>query len=118
MSNASDATSNGAVLDRLFGVIEKRKGGDPEESYTARMMERGREHIVKKMAEESAEVVIAYLGETAEDTARESADLFYHLLVLWADKGVKPEDVWKILEEREGTSGLEEKRKRKHGMGL
>lgn len=108
----SDETA--AVLDRLFEVIASRKGGDPESSYTAKLFDRGREKIAQKLGEEAVETVIAGLAAGGDPKAltAESADLLYHLLVLWADAGVRPEDVWAELQRREGTSGIEEKNNR------
>lgn len=97
------------VLERLFAVIESRRGADAASSYTAKLFDRGREAITGKISEEAAEVVEAALGEGPQRLASESADLLYHLLVLWADGGIRPDDVWAELERRQGTSGLEEK---------
>ena len=97
------------VLERLFAVIDSRRGGDPGGSYTARLFADGRARIARKTGEEALEVVIAALGEGKEKLAAESADLLYHLLVLWADADVKPNDVWEELARREGVSGLAEK---------
>ena len=98
-----------AALDRLFAVIEARKGADPSESYTAKLLAGGTAAINAKITEEAAEVVAAALDEGAEALTRESADLLYHLCVLWADQGIRPADVWAELARREGTSGLAEK---------
>lgn len=97
------------VLERLFAVIDSRRGGDPGGSYTARLFADGRARIARKTGEEALEVVIAALSEGKEKLAAESADLLYHLLVLWADADVKPNDVWEELARREGVSGLAEK---------
>lgn len=101
------------ILDRLFATVANRKGADPETSYTARLFAKGRAKICQKLGEEGVETVIAGTAGTSDQVAAESADLLYHLLVLWADAGVKPEEVWAILEKREGTSGLAEKAARK-----
>jgi len=100
---------DGRVLERLFATIEERKGADPGTSYTARLLGKGKAKIAKKTGEEAVEVVIAALAEGREEIAAESADLLYHLLVLWAATGVKPRDVWAQLARREGTSGIAEK---------
>jgi phosphoribosyl-ATP pyrophosphohydrolase len=107
---ADDPTA--AALDRLFGVIEARKSADPDSSYTAKLLAGGTPAITAKITEEAAEVVAAALGEGADALTRESADLLYHLCVLWADQGIRPEDVWAELARREGTSGLAEKASR------
>jgi len=100
------------VLEELYAVIEARKSGDPETSYTAKLFSDGREKIARKMAEEAIEAVLASVTETPERLASESADVLFHLLVLWADAGVQPADVWAELAKRSGTSGIEEKRAR------
>ena len=106
---------DGSVIDRLFAVIEDRKTVDPEESYTARLHAGGRAGIVRKTGEEAVETIIAAMAGDAGEVARESADLLYHLLVLWSDAGVRPADVYAELARREGVSGLEEKRRRGGG---
>ncbi len=102
-----------AVLDDLFRIIESRRGDDPTESYTAKLMARGLDKMCEKVGEEAFEVVVAALRQGRERVTEESADLLYHLLVLWAETGVEPKDVWAVLEERQGISGLKEKKSRK-----
>jgi phosphoribosyl-ATP pyrophosphohydrolase len=104
-----------SVLERLHAVIESRKGADPESSYTAKLFGKGLKKITQKVGEESSETMIAALVEDEEALAGESADLLYHLLVLWSARGLAPEKVWVKLAEREGVSGLEEKAARKKG---
>jgi phosphoribosyl-ATP pyrophosphohydrolase len=100
------------ILDRLFAVIESRKGADPSSSWTAKLLAGGPEKIAKKVGEESAETIIAALTQDNAALANESADLLYHLLLLWAAKGIAPADVWRALQAREGQSGIEEKASR------
>jgi phosphoribosyl-ATP pyrophosphohydrolase len=100
------------VLARLFDVIESRKGGDLERSYTARLLAAGKPEIVRKIGEEATEVLTAALAEGRTEVIAESADLLYHLLVLWAAEGIQPAEVWAELARRGGTSGIEEKRSR------
>lgn len=107
--NDTDAT----ILDRLYAVIDSRKGADPSESWTAKLLAGGPEAIARKVGEESAETIIAALSQDRDALAGESADLLYHLLVLWAAKGVAPADVWRVLAAREGISGIAEKASRK-----
>ena len=102
----------GPVLDRLWQVIQSRRGADPQSSYTARLFARGRAKIAQKLGEEAVEAVIEGVGENPAALVGESADLLYHLLVLWAAAGICPTDVAAELARREGTSGIEEKRGR------
>ncbi len=106
-------TTDEKILLRLFEVIKERKSADPETSYTARLLAKGTNKIAQKLGEEAVETAIAAVSEGNERLVRESADLLYHLLVLWADKGVTPPDVWEELERRFGTSGIAVKEARK-----
>jgi phosphoribosyl-ATP pyrophosphohydrolase len=100
------------ILDRLFAVIDSRRGADPKSSYTAKLLSEGRARIARKFGEEAIEAVIAATeGDKAALTA-ESADVLYHLLVAWADAGLAPADIWAELERREGVSGIDEKNSR------
>jgi phosphoribosyl-ATP pyrophosphohydrolase len=101
------------ILVRLYEVVKERKSADPESSYTARLYAKGTNKIAQKLGEEAVETVIAAVDEGNDRLVRESADLLYHLLVLWADKGVLPGDVWEELERRFGTSGVAVKEARK-----
>lgn len=107
------AESSGRVLDQLFDTLKDRRGGDPEKSYTAKLFARGLPKIAQKLGEEAVETVIAALAETPDRVIGESADLLYHLLVLWAECDIEPYQVWNELETRIGTSGIEEKKSRK-----
>lgn len=107
------AGPDAGVLEELFAVIESRRGGDPQASYTARLLGEGRGRIARKLGEEAVELVVAALSEP-ERVAAESADLLYHLLVLWADAGLQPAQVWAELARRQGLSGLAEKAARRH----
>jgi phosphoribosyl-ATP pyrophosphohydrolase len=102
----------GPALDRLWRVIQSRRGADPQTSYTARLFSRGRAKIAQKLGEEAVEAVIEGVGDNPAALVGESADLLYHLLVLWAAAGISPTDVGAELARREGTSGLAEKRAR------
>jgi len=102
-----------AVIARLFDTIASRGGGDASGSYTAKLLARGTDKIAQKLGEEAVETVIAAVTKDRDGTIGESADLLYHLLVLWADAGIHPEDVLAELERREGTSGIAEKASRK-----
>ena len=102
-------TAPAAVLARLFDVIESRHGGDPEKSYVARLLAQGPEKIAQKVGEEAVETVIAALGSDRDAITRESADLLFHLMILWAATGLRPDDIYAELARREGTSGIAEK---------
>ena len=97
------------VLDDLYAVLLSRKEADPESSYTARLFAKGEAKIAQKLGEEAVETVIEALRGDNAALAAESADLLYHLLALWAARGVAPDEVWSALEARQGTSGLVEK---------
>lgn len=101
------------AIDSLFAVIASRQGADPETSYTAKLFAKGRGKIAQKVGEEAVETVIAALSQGPDKLVSESADLLYHLLVLWAEAGIGPDQVWAELERRAGTSGIEEKNSRK-----
>jgi phosphoribosyl-ATP pyrophosphohydrolase len=109
--NSPDIDSH--VLDRLFVVIDSRKGANPDTSYTARLFSRGRQQIAKKLGEEAVEAVIEGVRGDRPKLVNESADMLYHLLTLWAASGVEPDAVWAELARREGLSGVAEKAKRK-----
>ena len=106
------AAELGPTLDRLWQVILSGRGGDPQTSYTARLFTRGRAKIAQKLGEEAIEAVIEGVADNPSALVGESADLLYHLLVLWAAAGVSPADVAAELIRREGTSGIDEKRAR------
>ena len=103
------------TLERLFATIRARKGGDPETSYTAKLFARGRSKIAQKLGEEAVECVIEGMLGDKDKLREESADLLYHLLVLWADLGLEPAEVWAEIERRRGMSGIEEKAGRRGG---
>ncbi|MBK1659791.1 phosphoribosyl-ATP diphosphatase [Paracraurococcus ruber] len=112
-TDAADAT----VLDRLWETVEARRvAGDVAHSHSARLMARGTAKVAQKLGEEAVECVIeATQGHRAE-TILESADLLYHLMVVWVDAGIRPEEVWTELRRREGISGIAEKAARPKGI--
>jgi phosphoribosyl-ATP pyrophosphohydrolase len=103
------------ALDKLFATIASRKGVDPSQSYTAKLLAGGVEKCAKKFGEEATEAVIAAIQKDKTELAKESADVLYHLAVLWAASGLTPDDVYAVLKAREGQSGLEEKAARPKG---
>lgn len=101
--------SKDQILQDVFAVIEARKGSDPKESYVASLYAKGTAKIAEKVGEEAVEAVIEAVKGDQQALAAESADLLFHLMVLWADQGLKPADILAILEGRMGTSGHAEK---------
>jgi len=101
------------VLARLAAVIESRRGGDPEASYVARLLARGEDAILKKIGEEATETVIAAKSGDRAALVHETADLWFHCLVLLGREGIAASEVLAELERREGRSGIEEKASRK-----
>jgi phosphoribosyl-ATP pyrophosphohydrolase len=100
------------TLYKLFNTIQGRKGADPEQSYVAKLMSKGVAKIAKKVGEEGVETSIAAVEANKDATIRESADLMFHLMILWSIMNITPEDVMKELERREGVSGIAEKNSR------
>jgi len=101
------------VLSRLADVIETRRGGDPQRSYVARLLAQAPDSILKKIGEEATETVMAAKDAEPERIVAETADLWFHCLVMLAHFGLRPEQVLAELARRAGTSGLEEKALRK-----
>jgi phosphoribosyl-ATP pyrophosphohydrolase len=106
-------TDLGEALDRLWDTIESRRGASADSSYTARLLAAGPVTIVRKFGEESLEAIIEAVNGDSAALTRESADVLYHLLVLWAAVGLTPGDIAAELTRREGVSGIEEKRNRR-----
>ena len=94
------------VLARLFETIEKRSKYDPSQSYTAKLLSEGKEKCIAKLKEESLETVEAAEKEQVSQIIYESADLIYHLLVLWKKFDLTPDQIYTELENREGKTGL------------
>jgi phosphoribosyl-ATP pyrophosphohydrolase len=102
-----------AVLKNLADVIDSRKGGDASESYVARLFALGEDAMLKKVGEEATEVVLAAKNGTPDRIICETADLWFHCMVMLSHYGLRPEDVLAELGKRAGTSGLEEQALRK-----
>ena len=100
------------VLDRLFETVQSRRGTDPALSHSARLMARGRKKIAQKFGEEAVECLIEAVAGKTSELVSESADVLYHLIVMWVDAGVTPDAVWHELRRREAMSGVEEKASR------
>ena len=101
------------TLERIAAVIEARRGGDPETSYVARLLGRDEDAVLKKIGEEATETVLAAKSGDRLHLVRETADLWFHCLILLARRGLGPGDVLAELKRREGISGIDEKAARK-----
>jgi phosphoribosyl-ATP pyrophosphohydrolase len=101
------------VLDRLWATVLSRKDASPEESHSARLLSRGTAKVAQKFGEEAVECLIEAVAGRPDALISESADVLYHLMVLWVDAGVRPEQVWMELGRREGVSGIAEKAARR-----
>jgi phosphoribosyl-ATP pyrophosphohydrolase len=97
------------VVDRLWSVVMERRTADPAISHSARLLSRGIAKVAQKFGEESVECIIEAVAGNKTALVAESADVLYHLLVLWVSAGVHPSEVWTELERREGVSGIAEK---------
>lgn len=97
------------ILERLADVIESRKSGDPEQSYVSRLFAHGPDAILKKIGEEATETVIAAKDGDRLRIVGETADLWFHCLIMLAQFGLRPTDVLAELRRREGISGIDEK---------
>lgn len=101
------------ILGRLAETLEARKQADPSASYVAKLYARGLDAILKKVAEEAAETIMAAKDGVREKIVYETADLWFHSLVLLARQGIHPHEILAELARREGLSGLDEKAARK-----
>ena len=97
------------ILSRLAETLESRKGADPASSYVAKLYAKGLDTILKKVGEEAAETIIAAKGGDKKQLVYETADLWFHSMVLLASQGLHPNDVLNELARREGISGIDEK---------
>ncbi len=113
MDNCQDSTA--IVLDQLANVIKSRKNADPEISYTAQLLNDGISEIARKVGEEAVECVVSSFSNNKKELIDESADLLYHLLVLWTANEISPYEVWNEISRREGVSGILEKAGRVKG---
>ncbi len=100
------------ILNKLAAVLEHRKQADPDSSYVASLHARGEDTILKKIAEESAELIIAGKSGDRQAVVHETADLWFHTMVLLSSLDLKPNDILLELDRRFGQSGLDEKASR------
>ena len=109
--------ANAMVLDQLWQTVEQRRlAGDIVSSHSARLMARGTAKVAQKFGEEAVECVIEATLGNRDATVLESADVLYHLMVIWVDAGIRPEEVWAELARRQGISGIAEKAARPAGI--
>ena len=101
------------VLERLAATIEARRGGDPDKSYVARLLSCDEDALLRKISEEATEAVLAAKSGDRLHLVRETADLWFHCLVMLARYGLGPRDVLAELQRREGISGIDEMAQRK-----
>ena len=114
MDSAKEVSNlNDAILERLARVIDTRKSGDPETSYVARLFAKGGDAVLKKIGEEATEVVMAAKDGQPAAIVAETADLWFHCMIMLAQHNLRPSDVLAELARREGLSGLDEKAARK-----
>ena len=97
------------ILARLAATLEARKSADPQSSYVAKLYAKGTDTILRKIGEEAAETILAAKGGDREQIIYETADLWFHCLVMLAHAGLHPDDVLNELARREGLSGIDEK---------
>lgn len=114
----SEAAPSAAVLDRLWAVVNSRRNADPAISHSARLLSRGTAKVAQKFGEEAVECLIEAASGTHAGLVAESADVLYHLLVMWVNADLHPGEVWAELQRREGVSGIAEKAARAKAMPL
>ena len=100
-------------LEKLAAVVESRKGADPGTSYVAKLLAAGEDAVLKKVGEEATETVMAGKDGDRRRIVAETADLWFHTIVMLAHYGLKPSDVLAELRRREGISGIDEKESRR-----
>ena len=107
------SNSFATTITELQAVIKDRQDADESASYVAKLSKRGRKKIAQKVGEEAVEVAIAATENDPKEVVQESADLLFHLLVLWEKMGIDANDVGTELASRAGISGIDEKKNRK-----
>ena len=99
------------IIKELFTILTKRKKISEKQSYTSHLI-KNPELLAKKIGEESSELIIDFLKKDKEGVIKESADVIYHILVIWVFLGINPQDIWNELSSRKLKSGIEEKKDR------
>nr|WP_246503910.1 phosphoribosyl-ATP diphosphatase [Plastoroseomonas arctica] len=105
------------IVDRLWHLVEqRRRSGDADVNHSSRLMARGTAKVAQKLGEEAVECVIEAALGNREATVLESADLLYHLVIVWVEAGIQPEEVWAELVRSEGVIGVAEKAANPRGL--
>tara|TARA_B100000524_G_C23384320_1_gene274358 strand:+ start:144 stop:467 length:324 start_codon:yes stop_codon:yes gene_type:complete len=102
---------NDKIINELLSILNERKNSSEEKSYTSYLI-KNPEVLAKKIVEESSELIIDFVKENKSGIVKESADLIYHLLVIWISSGINPDEIWDELSSRRLKSGFEEKKDR------
>ena len=102
---------NEQIIKEVFNILTQRKKSSEKKSYTSHLINNP-ELLAKKIGEESSELIIDFIKKNKEGAIKESADLIYHVLVIWVSLGINPEEIWKELSSRKLISGIEEKKNR------
>ena len=102
---------NEQTIKELYSVLKQRKKSSEGQSYTSHLI-KNPELLAKKIGEESSELIIDFIKKNKQGTIKESADLIYHVLVVWVSLGINPREIWNELSSRKFKSGIEEKKNR------
>lgn len=102
---------NEQIIEELFTILKKRKNTSEKQSYTSLLI-KNPELLAKKIGEESSELIIDFIKNNKQGAIKESADLIYHLLVVWISLGINPDEIWSELSSRKFKSGIQEKQNR------
>ena len=102
---------NEQIINELFIILKQRKKNSEEKSYTSSLV-KNPELLAKKIGEESSELIIDFIKKNKQGVIKESADLIYHVLVIWISLGINPDEIWNELSSRRLKSGIEEKKNR------
>ena len=102
---------NEDIIKELFSILSQRKNSSEKQSYTCYLL-KNPELLAKKIGEESSELIIDFIRKNKHGAIKESADLIYHILVVWISLGINPEEIWNELSSRKSKSGLDEKKNR------
>ncbi len=102
---------NEQIIKELYTILKQRKKSNEEQSYTSHLI-KNPELLAKKIGEEASELIIDFIKKNKQNAIKESADLIYHVLVVWVSLGIKPGEIWNELSSRKMKSGIEEKKNR------